>query len=278
MGKVSIGLKINPKLPHNLDANSLYNKVLHVISKHGLNKPLAVALTGSRVWGLHEDASDYDVLVFGDYTCLKDIYDEYMGRELEITVIPVKKVLNRDLPFETRWDVVSSVPLLKEYEDEILNLKSLTLLNNDEAECLLSHIILRLSWLGIAHKEFKFKGVTIYSSKSRYLDDRLKNNTLNVLFYAIDKLSIMQYTINKLPYPFVKWRLAHLDKLALISEKFLELVKKLNSFNKSLVEFLEDIGSSFEQTLEIINSTTLLSSGIRDEEKCIKIIKYYPYY
>ncbi|MEM2261105.1 MAG: hypothetical protein QXK24_01505 [Ignisphaera sp.] len=273
----SLRLKIEPSLPKNIELKELYEKTVEVLNHKNLNNFLALSLTGSRVWGVEGEESDIDVLAYGYYNDVLDIITEFKGKELEITTIPINDVIEQALPYETRWDIISSVPFTASDEAIIAEMKKSSLLTLDEINCILSHIIFRLSWLGIAIKPFTFKNIKIYSLISRYMS-LPRANTYNLLFYALDLLSIAQYVLNGLPYPFAKWRLLHLDKLYNVSHKLLEFVKLYKNDYIELRTLSTLTSDVLLETLDLINSMNYLKNGLENEDLCRQKLKLYPYF
>lgn len=276
MGEIRLGLKVEPTAPRDLDLKSIRVKAIEVLRKAGLREPLALSLTGSRVWGLGEQDSDIDLLAYGEYSVSRDILDYYEGRELEVTTVPIDDVRNRRLPFELRWDIVTAVPLSSEdlYITETAAKDSLLAL--EEVDCILSHIVYRLSWLGISPFKFNFAGINIYSYLERY-KKYPKSNLLGILFYSINLVATAQYVINRLPYPFAKWRLIHLNKLWKVSPKLLEFVEKFRDDHIELNYLINVVSGSFLETLELITDVGYLKEGLLDDEECRSKMHFYPY-
>lgn len=277
MVEVSLGLKVYPKLPSDIDIEKIKETTLDLILSAGLKKPRVIALSGSRVWGLADDSSDIDVYVFGEYEEALDLYENLGNLDLEVSIIPEKLILSRKLPFETRWDIITAIPLSPEYEIPLEMLKETSRLTHMEVNCILSHIINRISWLGVSSRPIRFKNIRIYSFPERYRK-LPPANTFNVLFYSLDLLAIAQYVLNEIPYPFAKWRLIHLDKLATVSKTLLDFSKADHIESISIEDLFKIVSASFEETLKIIEKIDYLRDGFKDESTCIREIEYYPYF
>lgn len=269
--------RVQPKIPENLNIHLIKEIVLKFLEDKKLKKPEIIAITGSYVWNYFDYYSDIDIIVFGDYYLQDFLIDTDIG-SIEISTIPIDpKKLDLALPYETRWDIISAVSLDKENEEKLSKIKQENLLKEEEINCMLSHIINRLSWLGILKRTEYFKNEEIFSLFHRYYSNYNLNN-FNVLFYCLDLLAIAQYVLNKLPYPFVKNRILHLNKLKICSETLLDFAKNYDKYYIDADLLLSILSKSLEETLELIEKSNYLSNGLENEEECRKKIKPYPYF
>lgn len=270
------GLKQTPKVPKDLNLSDIRSRAIEVLAKARLPEPLALALTGSRVWNLEAEDSDIDILAYGSYTRVEDILDEFGGRELEVTTVPIDSLESRKLPFEMRWDIVTAVPLTSDDANITSAAIAKSLLTFDEANCVLSHVVYRLSWLGISPRPFEFAGTKIYSYLNRYRG-LPKANMLGLLAYSLNLLSIAQYAINRVPYPFAKWRFVHLNKLNRVSTSLLKFVEGFKEDCLELEYLSTLVSEAFMETINLATETGYLKGGLESEEACREKMPFYPY-
>jgi|GEM_PF-3989278 len=276
MAQARVGLKCWPTPPRGLDLKLVRHKAIELLSRARLPTPQALAVTGSRVWGLESEDSDIDVLAYGQYDSVVDVLGDFEGIELEVTTVPIDRIRARSLPFEMRWDIVTAVPLAI-IDDFVTNAAARdSLLTLGEANCVLSHVIYRLSWLGVSPLPFELAGAKVYSYLDRY-KKLSRANTFSLLAYSLHLLSIAQYVINRLPYPFAKWRIAHLNKLHIVSPRLLEFAESFTEEKLSLGYLLELVSKAFLETVELAIKSGYLENGLENEEACREKISFYPY-
>lgn len=279
MDKVfDVNLRKKPKYPNDIDLYKLRNTVINIVSKYNLHKPLAIAMTGSRVWGLETEKSDIDIIAFGRYNYTADIFGIFEEKELEITLIPLKKVRNKiySFSFETRWDIVTSLPLSEEDEAIVNFAKIKSIPTIGEINDLLSYIIYEISWCGVSPYSFEFRGTKIYSYPDRWRNSNLVN-AYGVLFHALNLLAMAQYVMNRLPYPSPKWRFIHLDKLYRVSPTLLEFS---NNYRKNVLEFenfFEKVSKIFIETINLLENSEFLKDSLTDYENYRKKLIFYSY-
>lgn len=150
------------------------------------------------------------------------------------------------------------------------------MLTLEEANCVLSHIVYRLLWLGLSPRPLELAGAKIYSYLSRYRS-LPRANTFGLLTYSLNLLAIAQYVINRLPYPFAKWRFVHLSKLSKVSAKLLEFAEGFRGDQLELGRLLELVPEAFAETLELAAESGYLRDGLKSEEECMESMPVYPY-
>lgn len=89
---MDLGLRVLPTAPKDLDSRAIREKAIEIVLEARLPEPIALALTGSRVWKLESEDSDVDVLAYGNYAKVRDLLGSFGGKELEVTTIPISSV------------------------------------------------------------------------------------------------------------------------------------------------------------------------------------------